>query len=354
MPYNIPTLPLTDNLETPIVLKKAIQANKALAELKGVAQTMPNQALLISTLSIQESKDSSEVESIVTTHDELFRYDRKFDDSSAATKEVYRYREALFFGYEKIRSKPITGNLLIDIVKILTERDVGFRNAPGTTLKNPRTGEVVYTPPQDHTEIIKHMNNLDVFLNTKREAGLDPLVSMAIIHHQFESIHPFFDGNGRVGRILNILYLIDNQLLDIPILYLSRYITQNKSEYYRLLQVVRDEDVWEEWILFMLSAVEHTAQQTIVTIESIKTLMRNYKKVLKENAPRIYSHELINNIFSHPYTKIEYIVEDTNVSRITASKYLKQLEQLGLLRMEKYKNTNYYINDQLLQLFTAL
>lgn len=354
MVYNIPILPLGDNLETPNVLKKAIIANRALAELKGVAQTMPNQALLISTLSIQESKDSSEIESIVTTHDELFRYDRKFDDSSPSTKEVYRYREALFFGYEKIRTKPITSNLLIDIIKILTERDVGFRNVPGTTLKNPRTGEIVYTPPQDRTEIITLMKNLDIFINMKDKAGLDPLVSMAIIHHQFESIHPFFDGNGRVGRILNLLYLIENQLLDIPILYLSRYITQNKSEYYRLLQAVRDKGVWEEWILFMLSAVEQTAKQTIGTIESIKALMGEYKKVLKEKVPRIYSHELINNIFSHPYTKIEYIVEDTNVSRLTASKYLKQLEKLGLLRMQKHKNTNYYINDQLLHLFTIL
>lgn len=354
MSYKIPLLPLAQDLETQSVLKKAIAANKALAELKGLAQSMPNQGLLINTLSIQESKDSSEVESIITTHDELFRFDRRFDEASPATKEVYRYREALFLGFNKIKDKkPITGNLLIEIAKILTERDAGFRNIPGTTLKNGK-GEIVYTPPQDNTVIINHMKNLEDFINIKGKDELDPLIKMAIIHHQFESIHPFFDGNGRAGRILNILYLIESQLLDIPILYLSRYITQNKGEYYRLLQAVRDENVWEEWLLFMLTAVEHTALQTISTIESIKNLMQEYKRILKEKLPRIYSHELINNIFSHPYTKIDYIVEDTNVTRLTASRHLKKLEELGLLHMEKHKNTNYYINNKLVDLFTAL
>lgn len=354
MTYIIPDLPLKKVVETPPVLKKAIAANKIIAELKGVAQTIPNQALLINTLSIQEAKDSSEVESIVTTHDELFR-SKDFSDVSSAAKEVHHYNEALFHGFSTLKKNGIvTNNLLIEIVKILTERDVGFRTLPGTKLKNPRTGEVVYTPPQDFESVSAYMKNLEQFINQSQASNLDPLVKMAIIHHQFESIHPFFDGNGRVGRILNILYLLSEDVLEIPILYLSRYVTQNKTQYYALLQKVRDEDAWEEWILFMLEALESTAIQTISTIKEIKLLMSQYKKVLKSEAPKIYSHELINNIFSHPYTKVEYLMNDAGVSRITASKYLKKLVEIGLLNVRKHKNTNYYINSELLKLFTDL
>lgn len=355
MSYSIPTLPLRQSLETSKVLKKAITANKVLAELKGVALTIPNQALLINTLSIQEAKDSSEVESIVTTHDELFRYDQNLADVSSAAKEVHHYNEALFHGFRSWQeTQIITNGLLIDMVKILTKRDKGFRNIPGTALKNPKTGEIVYTPPQDFDSISKHMKNLEQFINDESLSNLDPLIKMAIIHHQFESIHPFFDGNGRVGRILNILYLLSEDIIDIPILYLSRYVTQNKSEYYALLQQVRDEDNWEAWILFMLEALEFTAKQTILTIKAIKELIDEYKKLLKTKLPKIYSHELINNIFSHPYTKVEYLMNDTGISRITASKYLKSLVEIGLLEVRKHKNTNYYINTKLLNLFVEL
>lgn len=354
MSYIIPTLPLKNTIETPKVLKKAVAANKAIAELKGVAQTIPNQSILINTLSIQESKDSSEVESIVTTHDELFQFDKRLTSFSPATKEVHRYNDALFHGFESLRTKPITNNLLIEIVKIITDRNSGFRNAPGTNLKDQKTGEVVYVPPQNFLEISTQMKNLERFINNIEVSDLDPLVKMAIIHHQLESIHPFFDGNGRVGRILNILYLISEGILDIPILYLSRYIIQNKKDYYELLQRVRDENAWEAWVLFMLEALESTAKQTISTVESIRDLMAEYKKILREKEPKLYTHELINTIFSHPYTKIEFIVESTKVSRLTASKRLKRLVNIGLLELEKHKNTNYYINIKLKNLFTSL
>ena len=353
MKYKIPVLPLASSIETPKILKKAITANKVIAELKGLAQSIPNQSILINTLSIQESKDSSEVENIVTTHDELFQYDKNVKGFSPATKEVFRYNEALAYGFKVLKTKPITNNLLIEISKLITERDSGFRNVAGTTLKNGQD-EIVYTPPQNFVEISDYMKNLEQFINDSKMSDFDPLVKMAIIHHQFESIHPFFDGNGRTGRILNILYLISEGILEIPILYLSRYITQNKSEYYKLIQKVRDNNAWEEWILYMLEALEHTAKQNIGTIESIKKLMAEYKNILRTKEPKIYSHEIINTIFSHPYTKIEFIIDNTGVSRPTASKHLNKLVDLGLLKLKKHKTTNYYINTKLSNLFTSL
>lgn len=354
MTYSIPTLPIEGLIESPKILKKAIAANKVIAELKGVAQTIPNQEIIINTLSIQESKDSSEVENIITTHDELFQYEEKDSGVSPAAKEVHRYQDALFYGVNVLEKQNITSDLLIKLMQILTDTDTGFRDEPGTILKNRRTGEVVYTPPQDRTEIAVKMKNLEHFINLPEMCDFDPLVKMAIIHHQFESIHPFFDGNGRTGRILNILYLIDQDILDIPVLYLSRYITQNKSEYYRLLQVVRDEGTWEDWILFLLEALETTARQAIVTVEAIKSLMTEYKNILQEKDPKLYSRELLELIFSHPYTKTEFLVEEFGLSRLTAAKHLKRLVAIGLLDLEKHKNTNYYINTNLLGLFTGL
>jgi len=354
MSYTIPILPLGNVTETSQILKKAIAANKVIAELKGIAHTIPNQAILINTLTLQESKDSSEIENVVTTHDELFKYDKHSAMFSPATKEVYRYKDALYHGFNAIRQKkPISNNLLIAISQIITERKAGFRNVPGTNLKDGQ-GNIVYTPPQNIVEITEQMKNLEHFINDQKMSDFDPLVKMAIIHHQFESIHPFFDGNGRTGRILNILYLMQEDILDIPILYLSRYITENKTEYYELLQKVRDEEKWEEWIIYMLTALESTARQTISTIESIKALMADYKKILREKEPKIYSHELMNTIFSHPYTKIEFLTESLQVSRLTASKYLKKLTNLGLLKLEKHKNTHYYTNTKLVAFFTSL
>ncbi len=351
--YIIPTLPLSHDIMTHNIWKKLISANKLIAELKGLAQTIPNQSLLINTLSIQESKDSSEVESIVTTHDELFRFDERFSDKfSPAAKEVHRYNKSLFYGYSEIKKRPITNNLLTEIAQIITKRNSGFRNVPGTTLKDEK-GNIIYSPPKNKKDIQIHMKNLEQFINNSELSDFDPLIKMAIIHHQFESIHPFFDGNGRTGRVLNILYLIQENILDIPILYLSRYITQNKPQYYKLLQKVRDENAWEDWILFILEALASTAKQTIKTIESIKELMSEYKKVLKKET-KIYSHELINNLFFHPYTKIEFVVQDTGVSRQTASRHLKKIASLGLLIPYESGRNIYYVNNRLLKLFTDL
>jgi len=255
--------------------------------------------------------------------------------------------------FKWIQEKGLSNNLLIETARIITGRQSGFRNVPGTVLRDG-AGNIVYTPPQNAADIVSQIRNLEEFINKQELSNFDPLVKMAIIHHQFESIHPFFDGNGRTGRILNILYLLSEKILDIPILYLSRYITKNKSEYYHLLQKVRDEGSWEEWIMFILTALESTAKQTISTIESIKNLMAGYKKVLKEKEPKIYSHELMNTIFSHPYTKTEFVVENLGISRLTATKYLKKLVEIQLLSVKKHKNTNYYINDRLVALFTSL
>ncbi|HPO05549.1 MAG TPA: Fic family protein [Candidatus Gracilibacteria bacterium] len=352
--YHIPLLPLSPEIETSAILKKTIKANKVIAELKGMAQTIPNQSILINTLSLQESKDSSEIESIVTTHDELFRFDQNnLILSSPAAKEVHFYNKALYYGVQEIKKRPISNTLLVEIGKIISASVQSFRKMPGTKLINSINGEVVYTPPQNQEEIEKYMKNLEIFINDDSISPLDPLVKMAIIHHQFESIHPFHDGNGRTGRILNILYLISQGVLDIPILYLSRYITQNKAKYYELLQKVRDENNWEDWILFMLDALESTAKQSIQSIEEIKKLMVSYKKNLKEQT-KFYSHELINNLFRHPYTKIEFVMQDVNLSRITAAKYLNILVEIGLLKKQKVGKTNYYINENLLKLFTNI
>ena len=357
MSYKIPTLPLSSDVITDKIWKKVVSANKKIAELKGVAQTIPNQGILINTLALQESKDSSEVENIVTTHDELFKFDKetKSLESSPATKEVYRYNDALYHGFNALgKRRIISNNLLIKISQIITERDSGFRNMPGTNIKNKDTGEIIYTPPQDFASINKYMKNLEDFINDEKMSDFDPLIKMAIIHHQFESIHPFFDGNGRTGRILNILYLISEDILDIPILYLSRYITKHKTRYYHLLQKVRNQGVWEEWILFILDGLENTAERTAKTIEQIKKQMAEYKEALKEKAPRIYSHELINTLFSHPYTKIEYISDAVGVNRQTASRHLQHLAKLELLTPQKFGRTTYYINTKLLDLFTSL
>jgi len=353
MHYKIPKLPIKSIVLSDAIWKKTVSANKIVAELRGLAQTIPNQEILISTLLLQESKDSSEIESIVTTHDDLFKFEDISIGVSPATKEVLRYREALYFGFNELKKKPLTNNLLIEIVKILTARDSGFRNIPGTNLKNPRTGELIYMPPQDFKSISNHMTNLEQFINIPDMVDLDPLIKMAIIHHQFESIHPFFDGNGRTGRILNILYLISSDILDIPILYLSRYIIKNKADYYRLLQKVRNENTWEEWILYMLNAVESTAGQSIKTIIGIKKLMLEYKEIIKRESPRLYSHELINTIFSHPYTKINFVAEETGVNKKTASRHLQTLSGLGLLTPHKSGRIMYYINTRLLKLFTS-
>ena len=356
--YIIPNLPLPYDLETKAVLKQLNKANKILAELKGLATTIPNEQILISSLTLQEAKESSEVENIVTTQDDLYRASVSINQElqSAATKEVLNYREALQHGFNLVRKRQLlTNNVIKEIQERLEYNRAGFRTVPGTALKR-NDGTIVYTPPQDANEIAEYMKNLERFINDDSMCDFDPLVKMAIIHHQFESIHPFYDGNGRTGRIINVLYIVQNRLLDLPILYLSRYITRNKAEYYRLIQAIRDKNSdnaseWEEWILFMLRAVEETAFDTINLVKGIGKLMVEYKNILRPLFGKYYKHELLNNLFFHPYTKLEYFQRDMSITRQTASKYLDKIVSTGLLEKIKLGRENYYVNKGLMALF---
>lgn len=356
--YQIPNLPLIIDVETKAVLKQLARSNRALAELKGVAGTIPNENILISSLTLQEAKDSSSVENIITTQDDLYRADLAIKDFtvSPAAKEVQNYREAIFHGFQLVRQhKLLTNNNIISIQNVLKHTKGGFRVTPGTCLKRD-DGMIIYEPPQHPEDIVRYMGNLEAFINTPDLSDLDPLVKMAIIHHQFESIHPFSDGNGRTGRIVNILYLVINDLLDLPILYLSRFITHNKGEYYRLLQAVRNcgadnAKEWEEWILFILKGVEETSIETTAMIKAISKMMADYKAVLKPLFGTTYKHELLNNLFFHPYTKIEFVCHDMGVQRKTGAKYLDMIVAAGLLNKIKIGRENYYINERLFELF---
>lgn len=357
--YEIPLLPLPYDLETKAVLRQANKANRKLAELKGVAQTIPNERILISSLTLQEAKDSSAVENIVTTQDDLYRagLDAGFTLIGAATKEVLFYREAINEGFKLVRNKNIlTLNDIKRIQEVLEQNSAGFRTTPGTQLKRSSDGAVIYTPPQDGQRIVELMSNLEQFINDDELCSIDPLVKMAIIHHQFESIHPFYDGNGRTGRIVNILYLVTSGLLDLPILYLSRYITHNKAEYYERIQAIRNATgdnsaQWEAWILYMLRGVEQTAEETIALVKNIGKLMTEYKNIIRPAFGGKYSHELLNGLFYHPYTKIGHLESNMQVSRQTAAKYLDRLVSLGLLQKERMGKENYYINTRLMELF---
>lgn len=356
--YDIPTLPLPYDLESKAVLKQLSLANRRLAELKGIAATIPNEQILISTLTLQEAKNSSAVENIVTTQDDLYKASMDISNelASAAAKEVLNYREAIQKGFTLVRkNKLLRINDIIAIQECLEHNKAGFRSVPGTALKR-QDGEVVYTPPQDRATIVRLMDNLEKFMNDDQLCNYDPLVKMAIIHHQFESIHPFYDGNGRTGRIINVLFLVMNDLLDLPILYLSRYITQHKGDYYRLIQAIRDKnsnnaEEWENWILFMLKSVEATSVETIEMVKGISKLMAEYKAILRPIFEKQYKHELINNLFFHPYTKIDFFQKDLMISRQTAAKYLEKIVESGLLKKYKLGRDNYYVNTRLMELF---
>lgn len=356
--YIIPTLPLPYDLETKEILRQVNRANRKLAELKGVALTIPNEQILISSLTLQEAKDSSEVENIVTTQDDLYRAELNLKATAinASAKEVLNYRQAMQRGFALVRNtKLLTLNYVKQIQEELENNKGGFRSGPGTTLQNQHK-EIVYIPPQSRVVIEQCMQNLEQYINDPDMQDIDPLIKMAIIHHQFESIHPFYDGNGRTGRIISILYLVINDLLDLPILYLSRYITHNKGEYYRLIQAVRDagadnQKEWEQWVLFMLKGVEETAEETIRLIKGISKLMAEYKSIFRPLFGRQYKHELLNNLFYHPYTKIEFIQQDLLIQRKTATKYLDMIVETGLLEKVKIKHTNYYMNVRLIELF---
>jgi Fic family protein len=340
------------DIETKVVLKKLTKAHQALAELKGVANSIPNQGILINTLSLQEAKDSSAIENIITTQDDLYRSDsRARQFVTVAAKEVHSYATALNEGFEQVKkSGLLTERQILEIQSTIEGNSAGFRKLPGTALKNDATGEVIYTPPQSYEEIKPLMANLEKFINDETICDWDSLTKMAIIHHQFESIHPFYDGNGRTGRIINILYLVKQDLLKIPILYLSRYINQTKSRYYQLLQSTRETKDWEAWILYILEGVEQTSRETIESIEAIKGLMQSQKQSIRTDLPKIYSQDLLNNLFRHPYTKIEFVMNELGVSRLTATRYLDELVRIGLLDKQKMGRDNYYINVALYDL----
>ncbi len=355
MKYDVKPLPPRADLETMAILRKLPSAHRYLAELKGMAATIPNESILINTLALQEAKDSSAIENIITTHDEMYKaqlFQEMFVNASA--KEVSRYANALIEGFKLVRkNKILTENYILEIQRILEKNDAGYRNVPGTALINEKTGETIHTPPQDHLTIINLMANLVRYINDNDMHGIDPLIKMAVIHFQFESIHPFYDGNGRTGRIINILYLVLHGLLNIPILYLSRYIIRLKGDYYRLLQSVRDTNKWEGWILYILDGVEQTAKETIELIDNIRNLMQKYKHGIRDKFPKVYSQDLLNNLFRHPYTKVEFVMNDLRVSRLTASRYLELLVKGNFLKKEKIGRSNFYINAPLFALFTG-
>jgi Fic family protein len=334
--------------ESTSLLRTAATAARQLAELKGVARSIPNQAILINTLGLQEAKDSSAIENIVTTHDELFRAaTQPAQFASPAAKEVRHYVQALRTGYDLVRTTGLlTTNHILAVQAELERNNAGIRKLPGTTLKTG-TGVVVYTPPQDEGQIVGLMTDLERFINDDAAFDADPLVKMAIVHHQFESIHPFYDGNGRTGRILNVLYLVNKGLLDIPVLYLSKQIMRTKPDYYRLLQQVRDQEdsdtAWQAWVEYVLRAVEVTAADTIQTVTDIRIALMDYKHRIRD-AFRFYSQNLINNLFTHPYTKIDFVERDLGVSRLTATKYLDALAGAGFVQKIKVGRSNYYVN----------
>lgn len=344
-------LPLQQELENKAVLKKIISANRSLAELKGVAKSIPNQTILINALSLQEAKDSSQIENIVTTHDELYRADAGSSSVSNQTKEVQRYKEALYTGFRLVNEhKLLLKKHIVEIQKVLEDNDAGIRSQSGTVLKNDKSGEIIYMPPQNHETLQELMDNLEQYINTPELDDFDVLVKMAIIHYQFESIHPFYDGNGRTGRIVNILFLMLNDLLELPILYLSSYIIKTKNDYYRLLDEVRTADAWQEWIIYILSGVEETAKDSINLIDEINTLMQETKEKLSSELPKIYSKDLLELLFSHPYTKIGFLVDELSITRKTATAHLRAIENIGILESVKVGRDVYFINKNLFSL----
>lgn len=347
-------LPLREDPETKAVLRKLIPAHRALAELKGVLGTIPNEHILLETLTLREARQSSAIENIISTFDEVYQsnfFSNQFASPSA--KEVHLYAKALIEGFHLVKKNGIlTNNHILQIQKIVEQNNAGFRKMPGTKLMNDATGEVIYTPPQDPESIIDLMTNLELFINDDSLMNTDALIKMAIIHHQFESIHPFYDGNGRTGRIINILYLIKKGLLDLPILYLSSYIIKHKSDYYRLLQQVRETENWEDWILFVLDGVEKTATESLVLINAIKNLMLQYKQLIRNTYPKMFSQDLLNNLFKYPYTKIEFIQSDLGVSRNTAIRYLEQLVNANILKKHRIGRENFYENIELFRLLS--
>lgn len=351
-PYNeLPGLPPACDLESKAVLRKAIAAGRALAELKGLGESIPDQGILINSVVLQEAKASSEIENIITTNDALFRALTAASSAGAdsATKEVLDYREALWIGYQHLASRGLlTTNVFISIMNTIKKNQAGIRDLPGTVLSNPATGDVIYTPPEGEGVIREKLKNLEEYVH--ETDGPDALVKMAVIHYQFEAIHPFADGNGRTGRILSILYLVQQGLLGLPVLYLSRYIIQHKSEYYRRIRGVTEEHAWEPWVLYMLDAVEQTAVDTRQRLLNIRDLLDRTIEIVRRQLPRVYSKELVELLFKQPYTKGQFLVDEGIAKRQTAAAYLKALADVGVLRPHKVGRESVYLNAGLYDL----
>ena len=350
-PHNqLPALPPAQELETRLVLKACIEARAALAELKQAAALIPNQAMLINTIPLLEAKDSSEIENIVTTTDQLFQYAQGHDNADPATKEALRYRTALHQGFQSLKARPLCTATAVDVCRTLKGVDMDIRRTPGTQLANDRTGEVVYTPPEGEARLRDMLANWERFLHN--QVDLDPLVRMAVGHYQFEAIHPFTDGNGRTGRVLNILYLIQEELLSLPILYLSRHVIAHKADYYRLLLNVTREGAWEPWLLFMLQAVADTSKWTTGKIAAIRGLAEHTTEYVRTRLPKIYTRELVDVIFEQPYCRIGNLVDKGIAQRQAASRYLHDLASLGVLREMPFGKEKLFIHPKLMQLIS--
>ena len=351
VPHNqLPLLPPAHDLESKTVLRACITARAALAELKQAAELIPNQTMLINTLPLLEAKDSSEIENIVTTTDRLFQHVQGDAHADHATKEALRYRTALGLAFDSLKDKPLCTATAVDICRNLKGAGMDIRRTPGTQLADDRTGEIIYTPPDGEARLRDLLANWERFLHNETE--LDPLIRMAVGHYQFEAIHPFVDGNGRTGRVINILYLIQQELLTLPILYLSRHIIAHKTDYYRLLLDVTRDQAWEAWLLFMLRAVEVTSRWTSAKIAAIRRLAEHTTEHVRTQLPKIYSRELVDVIFEQPYCRIGNLVDKNIAQRQTASRYLKDLTELGVLREMPAGKEKIFIHPKLMQLLT--
>lgn len=353
-PFNhLPALPPAADVETAAILKKAITASRALAELKGMAERMPNQAMLIDSLVLQEARASSEIENILTTNDEIYKAaSDEAQPASPEAKEVLRYRQALNHGFRQIKERPLTSSLFIEIAQIIKQAEFSVRRTPGTRIANS-LGETIYTPPEGESIIRDKLRDLENFMHAEDgPGGLDVLVKLALMHYQFEAIHPFPDGNGRTGRILNILFLVERGLLNLPVLYLSRYIIDHKPAYYEGLRRVTEEGAWSDWVLYMLDAVEQTSLRTRQQITDILALMETVREQVQREAPSVYSKDLIEQIFRQPYCKIQFLERAGMGTRQTCSKYLRELERLGILQGQKMGREIYFINRKLFELLT--
>lgn len=351
-PYNdLPPLPPVRDIETKPVLKSCVSAGRALATLRQAALLISNQDVLINSIPLREAKDSSAIENIVTTNDQLFRYASvDAEKADTATKEALRYRTALLSGFHDLNNRPLTTNSAIAICRAIKSVDLAIRQTPGTTLRNQTTGQTIYTPPEGESVLREKMANWERFLHEAEE--MDPLIRMAVAHYQFEAIHPFVDGNGRTGRVINILYLIEQKLLDLPILYLSRYINDHRADYYHLLLEVTTKEAWEPWVLYMLAAVEETSLWTVAKIKAIKALMEETVRHVAAALPGIYSRELVEMVFTQPYCRIGNLVDAGIGNRNTAAKYLKELVAGGVLQSRKEGREQLFINTRFLDLLT--